>query len=173
MDFKLELVMLPVSDVDRAKDFYTATLGFKLELDGGANEGARNVQVTPPGSACSVGFGSNLRLRSGPLVTAAPGSQRGLHLAVTDIVAARDELIGRGVEVGEIVHMEDGRWQPGADPGEAATCRSRSSAIRTAISGSCRRSDMRTLRPSLSSQAQLIDTASKLQDNGVSFIDSW
>jgi catechol 2,3-dioxygenase-like lactoylglutathione lyase family enzyme len=120
MDFKLELVMLPVSDVDRAKDFYTATLGFKLEVDGGANEGARNVQVTPPGSTCSVGFGSNLRLRSGPLVTAAPGSQRGLHLAVTDIVAARDELIGRGVEVGEIVHMEDGRWQPGADPGRSS-----------------------------------------------------
>jgi hypothetical protein len=78
------------------------------------------VQVTPPGSACSVGFGSNLRLAGGSVVTAPPGSQQGLHLAVTDIVAARDELIGRGVEVGEIVHMEDGRWKPGVDPGRSS-----------------------------------------------------
>ena len=117
MDMKLELVIIPVSDVDRAKDFYTQILGFKLEVDGGANEGARNVQVTPPGSECSVGFGSGLALSSGPLVTASPGSQRGLHLAVTDIVAVREQLISRGVDVGGIEHVVDGRWTPGVDPG--------------------------------------------------------
>lgn len=116
MDFKLELVMLPVSDVDRAKDFYTQVLGFKLEVDGAAGGGGRIVQVTPPGSSCSVGFGSNLKLSSGEVVTAPPGSQRGLHLAVTDVVAAREELIGRGVAVGEIEHVVDGQWKPGVDP---------------------------------------------------------
>jgi catechol 2,3-dioxygenase-like lactoylglutathione lyase family enzyme len=116
MDFKLELVVIPVSGVDRAKEFYTRTAGFILEVDGSAGEGARIVQVTPPGSACSVGFGSGLTLGAGPLVTAPPGSQRGLHLVVGDIVAARDELIARGVQVGEIRHMVDGRWKPGADP---------------------------------------------------------
>jgi catechol 2,3-dioxygenase-like lactoylglutathione lyase family enzyme len=116
MDFKLELVVIPVSDVDRAKEFYTQTAGFALEVDGSAGEGARIVQVTPPGSACSVGFGSGLTLGRGPLVTAAPGSPRGLHLVVGDIVAARDQLIARGVQVGEIRHVEDGRWKPGPDP---------------------------------------------------------
>ena len=116
MDFKLELVIIPVSDVDRAKAFYTEKLGFKLEVDGQATEGARIVQVTPPGSACSIGFGSGLSLGASPLVTAAPGSQRGLHLVVEDIAAARGELISRGVLVGEIHHMEDGQWRPGLDP---------------------------------------------------------
>ena len=72
MEFKLELVVIPVSDVDRAKDFYTQTVGFKLEVDGMANEGGRIVQVTPPGSACSIGFGSGLVLETAPLVTAPP-----------------------------------------------------------------------------------------------------
>lgn len=119
MDMRLELVVIPVSDVDRARDFYTKKLGFELEVDGGANEGARNVQVTPPGSACSIGFGSGQALSSGALVTASPGSQRGLHLAVEDIVAAREELLDKGVEVGEIEHMVDGRWRPGVDPGRS------------------------------------------------------
>jgi catechol 2,3-dioxygenase-like lactoylglutathione lyase family enzyme len=116
MNFELQLVMIPVSDVDRAKDFYTRVAGFDLVVDGRANEGGRIVQVTPPGSACSVGFGSGLALSNGPLVTGAPGSARGLHLAVGDIVAARDELIGRGVAVGEILHIDDGRWEPGLHP---------------------------------------------------------
>ncbi|HZC71690.1 MAG TPA: VOC family protein [Jatrophihabitans sp.] len=116
MDFELQLVMLPVSDVDRAKDFYTRVAGFDLVVDGRANEGGRIVQVTPPGSACSVGFGSGLAIDTGPLVTAAPGAQRGLHLVVKDIVAARDELIERGVAVGEILHVNDGRWEPGPEP---------------------------------------------------------
>jgi catechol 2,3-dioxygenase-like lactoylglutathione lyase family enzyme len=117
MDFKLELVMLPVADVDRAKDFYTRTLGFDLVVDGRANEGGRIVQVNPPGSACSVGFGSGLSLGNGEVaITASPGSQRGLHLTVTDIVAAREELLRRGADVDEIVHMVDGRWRQGVDP---------------------------------------------------------
>lgn len=116
MDFKLELVIIPVADVDRAKEFYTEKLGFKLEVDGRANRGGRIVQVTPPGSACSIGFGSGLSMGTRPLVTAAPGSQRGLHLVVADIAAARDELVQRGVEVGEIRHIEDGEWKAGLDP---------------------------------------------------------
>src|SRR5437763_12318129 len=70
MDFKLELVIIPVADVDRAKDFYARKLGCQLEVDGQANKGGRIVQVTPPGSACSIGFGSGLRLDSRALVTA-------------------------------------------------------------------------------------------------------
>jgi catechol 2,3-dioxygenase-like lactoylglutathione lyase family enzyme len=120
VDFKLELIMIPVSDVDRAKAFYTQTAGFKLEVDGRANEGGRIVQVTAPGSACSIGFGSGLRLEDRPLVTAAPGSQRGLHLVVEDIAAARDELIARGVSVSEIRHIDDGRWRAGPDPGHGS-----------------------------------------------------
>lgn len=120
MDFKLELVVIPVSDVDRAKRFYTQTLGFKLEVDGQATKGGRIVQVTPPGSACSIGFGSGLALQTGPLVTAAPGSQRGLHLAVSDLAVAREELIARGVDVGEILHVIDGEWQAGLDPNRSS-----------------------------------------------------
>jgi catechol 2,3-dioxygenase-like lactoylglutathione lyase family enzyme len=115
MDLKLELVLISVSDVDRAKDFYTRIAGFTLEVDGRATEGARIVQVTPPGSACSIGFGSGLDGGNGPFV-AAPGSQQGLHLVVRDIVAARDELVARGVNVGEIRHVDDGQWKPGPDP---------------------------------------------------------
>jgi len=116
VDFKLELVIIPVSDVDRAKAFYTQKLGFRLEVDGTANEGGRIVQVTPPGSACSIGFGSGLSMGTTPLVTAAPGSQRGLHLVVEDIAAARSALIARGVQVDEIRHIQDGQWKPGVDP---------------------------------------------------------
>lgn len=108
MDFKLELVLLPVSDVDRAKDFYTEQLGFHLDVDHQASDEFRVVQVTPPGSACSVGFG--IGIHSGT-----PGSVSGTHLVVTDIETARDLLVGRGVEVGDIRHM-DGGWKPGVDP---------------------------------------------------------
>jgi catechol 2,3-dioxygenase-like lactoylglutathione lyase family enzyme len=120
VEYKLELVMIPVSDVDRAKEFYTQAVGFKLEVDGQANKGGRIVQVTPPGSACSIGFGSGLALATEPLVTAAPGAQRGLHLAVDDLAAARDELIARGVDVGEIRHVNDGRWEVGLDPNRSS-----------------------------------------------------
>ena len=107
MDWKLELVIVPVSDVDRAKAFYLDQLGFGLDVDHSAGETFRVVQLTPPGSACSVSLMRN---------TDAAGSLNGLHLVVTDIDAAHGELAGRGVEVGDIFHFEDGAQKPGADP---------------------------------------------------------
>jgi catechol 2,3-dioxygenase-like lactoylglutathione lyase family enzyme len=109
VDFKLELILLPVTDVDRSKQFYQENMGFVLDVDHQANEDFRVVQFTPPGSACSITFGKGI-------VDTTPGSVRGLHLVVTDIEAARDELIGRGVEVGEIRHMGPNGWEQGRDP---------------------------------------------------------
>jgi catechol 2,3-dioxygenase-like lactoylglutathione lyase family enzyme len=108
MDFKLELVLIPVTDVDRARDFYVQA-GFALEVDTQVSEQMRVVQVTPPGSACSVGFGTGL-------TKAEPGSAQGLHLVVADIVAARDELAGRQVKISEVRHLESGQWVPGPHP---------------------------------------------------------
>jgi catechol 2,3-dioxygenase-like lactoylglutathione lyase family enzyme len=109
VDFKLELVLIPVADVDRAKAFYTEKAGFNLDVDTAPNEGLRVVQMTPPGSACSITIGTGI-------TDAAPGSYRGTHLVVTDIQAARDELVGRGVDVSEITHFESGERKPGPDP---------------------------------------------------------
>ena len=109
MDFNLELVLIPVADVDRAKRFYVDTCGFTLDVDHQPNDAFRVVQVTPPGSACSLTFGIGI-------TEAAPGSYRGTHLVVTDIEAARAELAERGVDIGEIRHMTPDGWQPGADP---------------------------------------------------------
>jgi catechol 2,3-dioxygenase-like lactoylglutathione lyase family enzyme len=96
--YKLEIVVIPVSDVDRAKDFYTK-LGWRLDADFAAGDDFRVIQFTPPGSGCSIIFGKN--------VTAAPpGSAQGLYLIVADIEAARAELIGRGVKVSEVFHNE-------------------------------------------------------------------
>ena len=97
MDMKLELVPIPVADVDRAKAFYADQLGFHVDVDVRPADGVRVVQLTPPGSACSIGIGSGI-----PVYEAPPGSIRGLHLVVDDIEKARAELIGRGVDVGEI-----------------------------------------------------------------------
>ncbi len=107
MDWKLELVVVPVSDVDRAKDFYVEKAGFNLDVDHRAGEDFRVVQLTPPGSACSITIMRN---------TEAPGSLKGLHLIVSDIEAARAELVERGVEASEIFHFEDGNQMPGPDP---------------------------------------------------------
>jgi catechol 2,3-dioxygenase-like lactoylglutathione lyase family enzyme len=112
-DLKLELVLLPVSDVDRAKAFYTEQLGFALDVDHAPNEEFRVVQMTPPGSACSVTIGIGI-------TTADPGSYRGTHLVVEDIEAARAELVGRGVDVGAIRHMTPEGWVDGVDPEHAA-----------------------------------------------------
>jgi catechol 2,3-dioxygenase-like lactoylglutathione lyase family enzyme len=109
MDFKLELVLIPVSDVERAKEFYVEKCGFNLDVDHQPNEEFRVVQITPPGSACSLTIGIGLS-------DAAPGSYRGTHLIVTDIEAARTELVGRDVEVSEIRHMTPHGWEPGVDP---------------------------------------------------------
>ena len=111
-ELKLELVLIPVSDVDRAKEFYVERLGFSLDVDHQPNEAFRVVQMTPPGSACSITIGIGI-------TEAEPGSYRGTHLVVTDIEAARAELVGRGVEVGEIRHMTPDGWQPGPDPEHA------------------------------------------------------
>jgi len=92
-DLKLEVVVIPVSDVDRAKEFYVG-LGWRLDADFPFDSGVRIVQITPPGSGCSIQFGSKI-------ASAAPGSARDLYLIVSDLEAARDELIARGAEVGE------------------------------------------------------------------------
>jgi catechol 2,3-dioxygenase-like lactoylglutathione lyase family enzyme len=105
MDYRLEVVVVPVSDVDRAKDFYGERCGFTVDLDT-TNGGLRVVQITPPGSACSITIGTGI-------TTSEPGSYEGLQLVVTDIEAARAELIGRGVDVGPIRHFEDGEWLEG------------------------------------------------------------
>jgi catechol 2,3-dioxygenase-like lactoylglutathione lyase family enzyme len=98
MDFKLELVPIPVSDTDRAIAFYTETLGFNLDHDVNPGGGFRIVQVTPPGSACSIGFGDGW-------VATPPGSIQNLHLVVEDIHAAREELLKRGLEISEVNDM--------------------------------------------------------------------
>src|SRR3954453_19541591 len=94
MDYKLELVAVPVSDVDRAKRFYVEQAGFNADHDHQVNEDLRFVQLTPPGSACSIAIGHGI-------TDGAPGSVKGLQLVVNDIEAARAELAGRGVEVSE------------------------------------------------------------------------
>ena len=111
MDLKLELVLLPVSDVDRAKAFYVDKCGFNLDVDHDVNEEFRVVQMTPPGSECSITIGRGM-------TDAAPGSYRGTHLVVSDIEAARAALVERGVDVSEIRHFdrEAGNWKPGPDP---------------------------------------------------------
>jgi catechol 2,3-dioxygenase-like lactoylglutathione lyase family enzyme len=100
MDMKLEVVVVPVSDVDKAKDFYLA-LGWRLDADLAKSADFRVVQLTPPGSQCSIIFGAGL-------TSAAPGSADGLQLTVTDIEAARNELISRGAEVSEVFHDASG-----------------------------------------------------------------
>jgi catechol 2,3-dioxygenase-like lactoylglutathione lyase family enzyme len=109
MNYKLEVVIVPVSDVDRAKAFYVDRCGFTLDVDHRPSDEFRVVQITPPGSACSLTIGVGLS-------DAAPGTYRGTHLVVTDIVAARDELVGRGVEVSDIRHMSPEGWKPGPHP---------------------------------------------------------
>jgi catechol 2,3-dioxygenase-like lactoylglutathione lyase family enzyme len=96
LDMKLEIVVIPVSDVDRAKRFYGG-LGWRLDADFASGEDFRVIQFTPPGSGCSVIFGTNV-------TKAAPGSAQGLYLIVSDVETARDELIARGVEVGTLFH---------------------------------------------------------------------
>jgi catechol 2,3-dioxygenase-like lactoylglutathione lyase family enzyme len=108
-EVKLEVVPVPVSDVDRAKGFYEG-LGWGLDVDVVLGDDIRVVQLTPPGSACSIAFGKGL-------TTAEPGSAQGLELAAYDIDAAREDLVGRGVEVSEPFHRDDeGGVSPGPDP---------------------------------------------------------
>ena len=109
MDYKLELVAVPVSDVDRAKAFYTEQAGFNADQDHRVNEGLRFVQLTPPGSACSIAIGTGL-------METEPGSVQGLQLVVSDIEAAHAELTGRGVEVSDVQDFPWGRFVFFKDP---------------------------------------------------------
>ena len=109
MDFKLELVPVPVSDVDRAKAFYTEKAGFNADHDHTVSDEIRFVQLTPPGSACSIAIGKGV-------VDTEPGSVHGLQLVVSDVEAARDELAGRGVEVSDIQEFPWGKFTFFTDP---------------------------------------------------------
>jgi catechol 2,3-dioxygenase-like lactoylglutathione lyase family enzyme len=109
MDLKLEVVVLPVSDVDRAKAFYEKA-GFRLDVDHVADDSYRVVHLTPPGSECSILFGTGV-------TTAVPGSVQGLHLIVSDIVAAHAELTDRGIQMGEIFHDAGGVFHRGTQEG--------------------------------------------------------
>ena len=111
MDFRLELVVVPVSEVDRAKAFY-AKAGFTVDVDHRAGEHFRVVQLTPPGSDCSITIGTGL-------TKSAPGTYQGLHLVVTDIEAARAALVERGVEATEPFHFGEAGQTPGLHPDRA------------------------------------------------------
>ena len=109
MDMKLELVILPVSDVDRAKAFYTEKIGFHADHDVTVSEEIRFVQLTPPGSACSIAFGEGI-------VEGAPGSVKGLQVVVPDARAAHTELSARGVEVSDVEELPWGTFVYFRDP---------------------------------------------------------
>jgi catechol 2,3-dioxygenase-like lactoylglutathione lyase family enzyme len=107
VDWKLELIVVPVADVDRAKAFYLEQAGFELLVDHSAGEDFRVVQLVPPGSACAIALMANAE---------AAGTLQGLHLIVSDIDAARAELLGRGAPAGEVFHFGADGQQPGPDP---------------------------------------------------------
>jgi catechol 2,3-dioxygenase-like lactoylglutathione lyase family enzyme len=115
VDMKLEVIVIPVADVDRAKEFY-GRLGWRLDADR-TGDGFRLIQFTPPGSGCSIQFGTNL-------TSAAPGSAQDLYLVVSDLQAVRDDLAERGIEIGEVFHCAPG-----------TSCRFRNSAQETRVSG--------------------------------------
>lgn len=109
MDWTLELIVVPVADIDRAKEFYVEKVGFDVHVDHRAGESFRVVQLIPRGSACAIA-----------LVTgnggATPGAVKGLHLIVSDIEAARAELVGRGMDIGDFFHFGEGGQIPGPHP---------------------------------------------------------
>ncbi|GGU66737.1 glyoxalase [Streptomyces albospinus] len=112
MDWKLELVPIPVSDVERAKRFYSEQVGFAVDHDISLGDGVRIVQLTPPGSGCSIVLGAGSGVAGG-----SPGSVQGVQLVVPDVAAARGELLARGVAVGPVRHVENGAMVDG--PGGA------------------------------------------------------
>ena len=108
MEMKLELIVVPVSDVDRAKHFYAEQLGFVVDVDTRPSEAVRIVQLTPPGSACSIAIGT------GMINNAAPGSLKGLQLVVGDVAAIREQLASKGVAVSAVRHVDgNGQWSDG------------------------------------------------------------
>jgi catechol 2,3-dioxygenase-like lactoylglutathione lyase family enzyme len=106
MDWKLEVVVLPVSDIDRAKRFYTEQVGFHCDVDTKVGDQVRVVQLTPPGSGCSVNMVSGYSEMQ-------PGTLKGLQLTVTDVDSARQQLVERGVEVTPVRFMDNGQWRDG------------------------------------------------------------
>src|SRR5438874_646689 len=112
MEMKLELVPVPVADVDRAKAFYVEQIGFHLDHDVAPGNGMRVVQLTPPGSACSILIGTGM----GEISEMQPGSVKGLHLVVADVSAIREELAGRGVAVSEVIDMGGIKYVHFGDP---------------------------------------------------------
>ena len=104
MDWKIEIVTVPVSDIDRARDFYAEKVGFAVDIDHRISDDLRLVQLTPPGSACSIHLGKGT-------VDMEPGSMDGVFLVVRDVRAARDHLVERGVEVGELQVFDDGSYR--------------------------------------------------------------
>jgi predicted enzyme related to lactoylglutathione lyase len=109
MDFKLELVAVPVSDVDRSKAFYTEKVGFAADVDARVSDELRFVQLTPPGSACSIAIGEGI-------TGATPGSVEGLQMVVADVEAARQELLARGVDVSDVKEFPWGSFAWFTDP---------------------------------------------------------
>jgi predicted enzyme related to lactoylglutathione lyase len=108
VNWTLELVVVPVTDVDRAKAFYAEKLGFNVDVDHSAGEDFRVVQLTPPGSAASLTL-----MKNSPM---APGTLHGVHIVVPDIEAAREELVGRGTDVSDFFHFTEAGQTPGLDP---------------------------------------------------------
>jgi catechol 2,3-dioxygenase-like lactoylglutathione lyase family enzyme len=106
MEWKLEVVVVPVADIDRAKAFYGEQVGFVVDHDTRINDAVRVVQLTPPGSACSIVIGAGIAEMT-------PGSLQGLQLVVSDVNAARVELVARGVEVSPVRHIDNGVWVDG------------------------------------------------------------
>jgi catechol 2,3-dioxygenase-like lactoylglutathione lyase family enzyme len=106
MEWKLEVVYIPVADVDRAKQFYSEQVGFAVDLDTTVDDTTRFVQLTPPGSACSIVIGTGI-------ATSAPGSAQGVQLVVSDVDAARAQLVANGVEVSPVRHFANGEWVDG------------------------------------------------------------
>lgn len=111
-EMRLELVPVPVTDVDRARDFYVEKAGFTLEVDVRPNGTMRVVQLTPPGSACSIVFGTGM----GEITDMQPGSVKGLHLVVADIGESRNALVKRGLEVGEVMDVQGVKYAGFSDP---------------------------------------------------------
>ncbi|MER7947177.1 VOC family protein [Streptomyces sp. NPDC096079] len=112
MNITLEVVTVPVSDLDRAKEFYGEKCGFTIDLDSEVAPGVRVIQATPPGSRCSISMLGGMPQMPGTK-TAAPGSLQGLQLCVTDIEAAREALVGRGVDVSPVMHVGETGWEDG------------------------------------------------------------
>jgi catechol 2,3-dioxygenase-like lactoylglutathione lyase family enzyme len=149
VDFKLEVVVIPVSDVDRAKSFYGG-LGWRLDADYASDDGYfRVIQFTPPGSGSSVIFGKNV-------TAAAPGSAQGLYLIVSDIGAARDELIGRGVGISEVFHDDAGVYAGTDEPYQPVAEVSLDQAVSAVMTIT------RTADPSRDAATRMIVTASSV-----------